>query len=420
MLEIRRDNGCCRFFNSFFLGNMEKNDTFASKITYSPFIQHYRMPLYYHLTLFACGVSSIVLAMVLIGLSIRNDEALQKYGTARWCLSAAFVVFGIANLMQVGMESDGKEEALTGVMTLVIGSINAMMFTTVVHVFIRPSVVTMRNIVLQGAVILTLSMLLFVARFAMPTRVFYIVYYLSCIGYLILLAAYTYYFLKNYQVFKQQILSYYEEEELLYRLRWVRWTFWSALGVGVSALLLTIDHHNINMLLTGVFTAYYIFVTISFINYQQYAQLVLRAYEQPETPSDQKGETTDDSDNADMGVALQHTEIERLTSNISKWVSLCKYAETDKSVDEIATDLGTDSKTLRLYFTTQIGEDFRSWRNRIRIEEARRLFDAQPSMKITEVMTLTGFNDRPYFYRIFQKIVGVSVAEYRKGKPDTT
>ena len=363
------------------------------------------MPFQYYLTLFTCGVASILLAVVLSGVSIRRDDALKKYGVARWCLCVAFLVFGIANLFQAGIESEGREEALTGVMMIAIGSINAMMFTMVANVFIRPSVATKRNVILQSAVILLLSAFLFVARFTMPLRVFYIIYYVYILGYLLLMTGYTYFFVKNYRVFKNQMLQFYEEEELLYRMRWIHWTFSSALAVGVLALLLTIDTPAINMLFTCLITGYYLLITISFINYQQYAQLVVRAYEKPEAEPESVQEDE-----------IQSVDVEHIKNSINAWISQKRFAETDKSVEETARLLGTDSNTLRVYFTNYVGEDFRSWRNRIRIEEAKHLLDTNPNIKIIEVMALTGFNDRPYFYRIFQKIAGVSVAEYRKGR----
>lgn len=361
------------------------------------------MPFKYYLILFTCGVTSILLALILLGVAIRKDDALKKYRTARWCLCAAFLVFGIANLFQAGIESDSRQEALTGVMMIAIGSINAMMFTMVALVFIRPSVVTKRNIIWQIALILLFSAFLFTARFAMPLGIFYIIYWVFILGYLLLMAGYTYLFVKNYRVFRKQMLEYYEEEELLYRMRWIQWTFWSALAVGISALLLTIDTPAVNMLFTALFTGYYLFMTISFINYQQYAQLVARA---------DKGSVTE-SETSQEGM-LQPADISLFTDKINIWISQKGFAESDKSMEEIAQLLGTDTKTMRAYFTNYVGEDFRTWRNRIRIDEAKRLIDGNPSITIAEVMDRTGFNDRPFFYRTFRKISGVSLAEYRK------
>lgn len=366
------------------------------------------MPIYYHTTLLTCAVTSIVLSLVLLGVTIRQDESLKKYRSARWCLCAAFIVFGIANLFQASMEYDGKEEALTGVLTIFIGSVQAMLFTMVALIFIRPSIVTVRWALLQITAILLVSVFLFVARFAFPLGIFYLVYYVCILGYVLLMATYTYIFVKSYKVFKKQMMDYYEEEEMLYRMRWIKWIFWSALAVGILALLLITDNHKINMLLTILFTAYFLFITISFINYQQYAQFIVRAYENEPCESQQNVEKE----------KLSTTDVEKLRAGISEWVSKKKYMESDLSVEETARLLDTNSNTLRKYFNNYVGEDFRSWRNRIRIEEAKRLIDDNPTIKIIEVMNQTGFNDRPYFYRIFQKIAGVSVAEYRKGKDE--
>lgn len=364
------------------------------------------MPIYYPSILAACAVTSVVLSLVLIGVSIRQDELLKKYRSARWCLCAAFMAFGIANMLQATMETDGKEEALTGVMTIFIGSVQAMMFTTVALIFIRPAIVTVRRALLQITAILLVSVFLFVARFTFPLSVFYPFYYVCILGYVLLMAMYTYVFVKSYKVFKKQMLDYYEEEEMLYRMRWIKWTFWSALVVGILALLLLTDNYIVNILLTALFAAYFLFITISFINYQQYAQFIVRAYEDEPSVSQQNAEKE----------KLSVADVEKLRTSISEWVSKKKYAESDLSVEEIAGQFGTSSSFLRKYFNNFVGEDFRSWRNRIRIEEAKRLIDDNPSIKIVEVMKLTGFNDRPYFYRIFQKLVGVSVSEYRKGR----
>ena len=118
------------------------------------------MPIYYPSILVACAVTSIVLSLVLLGVSIRQDELLKKYRSARWCLCVAFMAFGIANMLQATMETDGKEEALTGVMTIFIGSVQTMMFTTVALIFIRPAFVTVRRALFQITVILLVSFFL--------------------------------------------------------------------------------------------------------------------------------------------------------------------------------------------------------------------------------------------------------------------
>ena len=356
------------------------------------------MPVYYSLTLFTCAVTAIILSLVLLGVTIRQDESLKKYRSARWCLCAAFIAYGIANMFQAGMEYDGKQEALTGVMMIFNGSVQALMFTMLALIFIRPSIVTARRVLLQLSVVFLVSAFLFMARFTFPLSAFYVVYYVCILGYVALMAAYTWLFVRSYKVFQKQMMDFYEEDELLYRMRWIKWTFWSALAVGILALLLTL-----------LFTAYFLFVTVSFINYQQYAQLIVRAYESEPHVSQQSVEKE----------KMSQAEVEKIRAGISEWVREKKYVESDHSVEEIARQLGTNSTTLRKYFHNYVGEDFRTWRIGMRIEEAKRLIDENPSIKINDVVNLTGFNDRPYFYRIFTKMTGMSVTEYRNGEGHT-
>ncbi|MBQ7664032.1 MAG: hypothetical protein IJS43_02315, partial [Bacteroidaceae bacterium] len=240
------------------------------------------MPLFCFLTLFACGVASVVLSVVLAGVKIRKDESLVKYRTAHWFLCVAFLFYGLSNFLQISLE-DGQEETLSGLLMITIGSIQAMMFTMVVLVFIRPAVVTLRNVTMQFTVIALLSAFLFFARFTFPLSVYTVIFCFYIAAYVALLAIYTHLFLKSYKVFRKQMMDYYEEEELIYRTRWIKWVFLSALTVGIMALLLNIESHYVNMLFTSLFTAYFILVTISYINYQQYAQLIVHAYDSTTT-----------------------------------------------------------------------------------------------------------------------------------------
>ena len=122
------------------------------------------MPFYCFLTLFACGVTSIVLSVVLAGVKIRKDESLTKYRTAHWFLCAALLFYGLSNFFQISLE-DAQEETLSGLLMITVGSLQAMMFTMVVLIFIRPAVVTLRNVSVQFTIIALLSAFLFFAHF---------------------------------------------------------------------------------------------------------------------------------------------------------------------------------------------------------------------------------------------------------------
>lgn len=89
-----------------------------------------------------------------------------------------------------------------------------------------------------------------------------------------------------------------------------------------------------------------------------------------------------------------------------------QYLDNSKSVEDIAKEMDWDHTALKKYIQETMGEDFRSWRIRLRIQEAERLMAAHPELPVSRIATMAGFNDRSYFYRSFQKITGRSVKEY--------
>ena len=56
---------------------------------------------HYLLTSFVCGIVTLVLAVILTGVKIRESDGLEKYNKARWCPVAALAVFSVLNLLEI-------------------------------------------------------------------------------------------------------------------------------------------------------------------------------------------------------------------------------------------------------------------------------------------------------------------------------
>jgi len=91
-----------------------------------------------------------------------------------------------------------------------------------------------------------------------------------------------------------------------------------------------------------------------------------------------------------------------------------KYCQGDVCVDDIVKDLETDIYSFRYYFREIMQTDFRLWRVELRITEAKRLMNENPSITLEQLASLTGFNHRANFYRQFQKITGETPSYYKK------
>lgn len=357
--------------------------------------------LYYYTTLLS-GVISLTLAALLSGLRIRVTEGLQKYNRARWCLVGAFAVFGLLNLIEISLGGTTGEDAgnLTGSLVIFIGSLMAMFFTMTVLSFIRPQFVHRKQVLIQLSAIIPLGILLIILRLHASRTIFNCCFAVMLVAYLLLMAFYARLFVKSYRAFKTQMLAFYEEEDMVGQLHWINWTFWLALSVGIMALFLLAGNKVVSSVLTIVFTFCFLVNGISFINFMPFAPLVDRAV---------AGKTG----KKPLGGGDNPLIINGLKDRIDAWVDNKGYLDNTKSVEDIAAEIGWHYHGLKQYIKQTTGEDFRTWRIRLRVEEAIRIMTADPDVPVSHVATMAGFNDRSYFYRTFQKVTGKSVKAFQ-------
>ena len=81
--------------------------------------------------------------------------------------------------------------------------------------------------------------------------------------------------------------------------------------------------------------------------------------------------------------------------------------------EEVAHELGTTREMLHLYFTEKVGQDFRSWRTDLRINDAKQMLLDKRDTSINLIGEMVGFSDRSNFHRQFSKLVGCSPKRWR-------
>ena len=108
---------------------------------------------------------------------------------------------------------------------------------------------------------------------------------------------------------------------------------------------------------------------------------------------------------------LQHKELEE---KLDKWVAEKGYRYPDATVGEAADRIEVDRYHLQRYFTEVRGEDFRTWRTRLRIQEARQKLLDEPDTPTSTIARQVGFSDRSNFARQFTRLTGETPLAYRK------
>lgn len=82
-------------------------------------------------------------------------------------------------------------------------------------------------------------------------------------------------------------------------------------------------------------------------------------------------------------------------------------------LESISPLFGYNSSYLGKIFNRKTGENFNSYLDRIRIENAKRLL-AENKWKVYEISEMVGYKNSDYFHKKFRKYTGTTPAEYRK------
>ena len=106
--------------------------------------------------------------------------------------------------------------------------------------------------------------------------------------------------------------------------------------------------------------------------------------------------------------------MERLERSLDAWQARKGWREPVRTVGEAAERLGTDTGTLHAYFRDRIGLDFRTWRTRLRLEDAKQLLADNPFLPPADAALLCGFSNRSNFSRQFLAYTGQTPAEWQK------
>lgn len=85
------------------------------------------------------------------------------------------------------------------------------------------------------------------------------------------------------------------------------------------------------------------------------------------------------------------------------------------SLEDVANNLNLSKHYLCNIFKKEVGKTMSLYINNLRIEQAKKML-LKPDNKIKEIFEKVGFSNQQYFSKVFKKITGMTVMEYRDSK----
>ncbi|MDR1224885.1 MAG: helix-turn-helix domain-containing protein [Tannerella sp.] len=362
--------------------------------------------LYSTLSIFVTGGLFLACGLIFLFMAIPGNPLLDNYRKARYAMAFAYLFFFAVEIAKyLSRDLPVYHVPLLRTVTLTIAASQAFAFTFAMLALIDVRFPGWRSILREAIPALGLVAAVATVYACCSEACFNTAFYGFAAIYALLLARYTFLFRKNYRLFRYRMDNYFSGPETG-RLRWVAFSFYAALSVGVMALLTSAFMSTlVALIFTFVFDIFYTFFAIRFINYPHRFRAIERAMddgmpEEARQPEDENAHRT--------------SAVSTLETNLKKWLDGKRFLQPGITIDDVALQIGTNRNYLSEHINSAKGKTFRRWINELRIEEARRLLQQYPEMTVSEIAFKSGFVNKSHFGQQFLALTGSSPSNWRK------
>lgn len=358
--------------------------------------------------------SGLFLACGLMFLCLLTSDSplLGNYRKARHMMAIAYFVFVLGLVMEyLFYDYTGMDISSLQTITLIIAASQAPLFTLALLALLEVRFPGWKSIFyMTTPAILLITAILTVSIFC-SKACFAVAFYPFSGLYAMMLAFYTGLFLKSYKRFRRKMDNYFSDNEAQ-RLHWVAVLFFTALSIGVMALLATFYMFTTAaFFFPMVFSVFYLYFAFRFINYAHKFYFIEHAMENEEEETAVSTEIEKSITDKD-GIAKSEAFL-LLEKRIEQWVAAKHFTEKGITIDTLVPKFYTNRHYLSSYINIHEGKSFREWINQLRIEEAQNLLRQYPEMTITEIALKVGFSDKTNFRRHFIAFTGFNPQDWR-------
>jgi AraC-like DNA-binding protein len=239
----------------------------------------------------------------------------------------------------------------------------------------------------------------FILRYTHPVAILNILFLLFCIAQFIHLFILFHSEAKKYEL---KLDNYFADTYTL-QLRWVRYCFYGGI---LFSLFVTASMFSSAPILDWIITALEaVFCTVFGLFYIQYP----RTY--PNIAPILYPSATVDNQEAETGYRTLSWEKLKCSIIADKY-----YLCPEINIEEMARHLKIGRSTLSCFINREEKMTFHTWVNKLRIDEAKRIFTDNPDYTIAQVSDMVGFSEPSNFSRQFKLITCQSPSTWRQNQ----
>ena len=194
-------------------------------------------------------------------------------------------------------------------------------------------------------------------------------------------------FNNSYKRALRNLEIYYDEDEE-HKIKWIRFCYIIMMLTQMFVLVYLLLPRTLMKVYVLFYALFMLYFSTNFISFLGSHKLLLDAFAYKALSGEgratvRKRKTSGRGKNNSVleGSDLIYTDkdLKALDVAIAQWVEAGKYRESDKTRDEIAAELKTSKELLQTYFSDR-GQDFRTWRTNLRINDEKAMLLANKSI----------------------------------------
>lgn len=366
----------------------------------------------------AC-TDSCVLAFILMLIKVPATEYSKNITNAKTTIAVSFIVCAFMMVFTLNKYSEVWEyERFSSLTMLIAVSFSSLAMSYSMINLLDDKMISSNTLIVNIFLIASSSILLL----EMATGTEKILYNISLAASLLLFASQSIFYIimfdKAYKKSQKALNAYYDDEEE-HKIRWIRFCYIIAMLTDLCLLVYMMIPTSFMKIYIAWYVLFMLYFTANFISFIGSHKMILDAFAHKTL----SGQNLFPPKNKREKALKEDTEYDRkqmekafktIQKNLAQWVADKKYREYDKSREEIAAEFDTTKELLQLYFMTNIGQDFRSWRTELRINDAKRMLLEDKGTSIQLVGELCGFSDRSNFHTQFTRLTGCSPKKWRE------
>jgi AraC-like DNA-binding protein len=238
--------------------------------------------------------------------------------------------------------------------------------------------------------------------------------WLFTLFYLYLLIKYTRLFVVTYRTAIRKLDNYFSGQEAEH-LRWINFSFYAALCIGLLALTISL-FPTLHLGIAGmvIYMLFYLWFAVRIINFG-FVYKDLEEVLSEDVPQEQKEVLPEDAclEQKDK-TALHSTHADTIEKCLEKWLDEKRFLQPGITIDDVSQYIGTNRYYISEHINATKGMTFRRWIIELRLIEAQELMRKHPEMTLNEIATQLGYADKGSLIRQFIKHTGLSPTAWKQ------